>query len=156
MIVLFPLAITDSDNFFSQHGGHLTILIVSALVMLTLLILVPQLLRAQQRTLEMQHTERMKALEKGQSLSRLEWPSLAAGRTAYLVPMVVLITAGTVTIFLGAYKAESFFAVCLAVWAVGGVVSLAAITGGVALLGRLAQFDVGEEDEEVSENPLGK
>lgn len=155
MIVLFPLANIDLENILSQHSGALTILIVSAMVMVALLILVPQMLRSQQRTLEMQHTERMKALEKGQTLSRLDLPSLAAGRTAYLVPMVVLIAAGTVTCTLGVCKADNLFAVTLTVWAVGGVVSLAAITGGVALLGRLAQFDLGEE-EEVSENPLGK
>jgi hypothetical protein len=36
------------------------------------------------------------------------------------------------------------------------VVSLAAITGGVALIGRLAQIQAGQEDEEVPDNPLLK
>ena len=33
---------------------------------------------------------------------------------------------------------------------------LAAITGGVALMGRLAQLQLGDEEEEVPENPLEK
>jgi hypothetical protein len=37
---------------------------------------------------------------------------------------------------------------------VAGVVSLAAITGGVALMGRLAQLSETEQDEEVPSNPL--
>ena len=49
------------------------------------------------------------------------------------------------------------FSVTLVVWAVAGIVSLAAITGGVALLGRLAQLesDVEElEQEKPPKNPL--
>ena len=37
-------------------------------------------------------------------------------------------------------------------WTVAGVVSLAAITGGVALMGRLAQLHLGVEDEEAPED----
>ena len=71
-----------------------------------------------------------------------------------LVPMVVIISAATVTCFLVAYKSEHLFAVSLAVWAVAGIVSLAAITGGVALIGRLAQLSSGMDDEEPPSNPL--
>ena len=72
-----------------------------------------------------------------------------------LVPMVVIISAATVTCFLVAYQAvDHMFAVTLAVWCVAGVVSLAAITGGVALMGRLAQLSDSEQDEEVPSNPL--
>ena len=39
----------------------------------------------------------------------------------------------------------------LAVWVVAGVVSLTAITGGVALIGRLAQIQAREEDEPAEE-----
>jgi hypothetical protein len=39
---------------------------------------------------------------------------------------------------------------------VAGVVSLAAITGGVALIGRLAQLRSEQEDAEVPQNPLGQ
>ena len=42
----------------------------------------------------------------------------------------------------------------MAVWCVAGIVSLAAITGGVALIGRLAQLQTGDEEGEVPENPL--
>jgi hypothetical protein len=53
-----------------------------------------------------------------------------------------------VTSFLVVYKSESVFAVALAIWVVGGVVSLAAITGGVALIGQLARLKAGDEEEE--------
>lgn len=156
MLLVLLASAENSKGFFGQHSGELTILIVIALVLLTLLILGPQLLRSHQRTLEMQHQEQMKALEQGQILGRPDWRSLAAGRTSSLVPMVSICAAGTVTCFLAAYKADNLFAVSLAVWSVAGVVSLAAITGGVALMGRLAQLDQGDEDEEVPENPLEK
>lgn len=136
------------EAFLEAHSGELTILALSVLVMGTLLVLVPQLLRMHHHTAELQHAEHMKALEKGQPLPRRDEQSYAAGRTASLVPMVVVCAAGTVTCFLAAYKTESFFAVALTVWAVAGVVSLAAITGGVALVGRLAQLQTGEEGEE--------
>jgi hypothetical protein len=155
MLVLLA-NVENSGGFLGQHSGELTILVVIALVLLTLLILVPQLLRSHQRTQEMQHTERLKALEQGQLLPRTDWRSMAAGRTSSLVPMVVVCAAATVTCFLAAYKPESLFAVTLAVWSVAGVVSLAAITGGVALMGRLAQLYHGEEDEDLPENPLEK
>jgi hypothetical protein len=77
--------------------------------------------------------------------------SRLAGRLAYLVPIVVIITAGAVTSFLAIYNSDQIFPVSLSVWVVAGVVSLAAITGGVALVGRLAHLDdeeFGDEDEE--------
>src|ERR1700730_996275 len=117
------------DNL-DAHSGELLILILSALMMATLIILVPRLLQAHHSTLEMQHAERMRALEQGQTIPPIDERSRVAGRTAMLVPMVVIITAGTVTCFLVAYKSENLFAVVLAVWSVAGVVSLAAITGG--------------------------
>jgi hypothetical protein len=55
---------------------------------------------------------------------------------------------------LTAYRDEHLFQVTIAVWAVACIVSLAAITGGVALMGRLAQLDEGESDQEVPKNPL--
>jgi len=64
--------------------------------------------------------------------------------------------AATVTCFLVAYHSENLFAVTLGVWCVAGVVSLAAITGGVALMGRLAQLHVGEEEDELAEHPVEK
>jgi uncharacterized membrane protein YbhN (UPF0104 family) len=138
----------DPKSFVELHSGALTILVLSTLVLGTLLILVPQLLRAHQRTLEMQHTERMRALEQGLSVPAFDERSRATGRVALMVPTIVLCAAATVTCFLVAYGSENLFAVTLGVWCVAGVVALAAITGGVALMGRLAQLSSGEEDEE--------
>jgi hypothetical protein len=104
----------------------------------------------------------MRALEQGQILPRLDPRSTSAGRTASLVPMVVVCTAGTVTCFLSAYRAESLFAVSLAVWSVAGVVCLAAITGGVALMGRMAALQAGlfederEEEQEPTEDMMNR
>ena len=82
--------------------------------------------------------------------------ALVFGTLLVLVPMVVVCAAGTVTCFLVAYRSENLFAVALAVWSVAGVVSLAAITGGVALLGRLAQLHSGEEEEAGVPSPMEK
>ena len=73
-----------------------------------------------------------------------------------LVPMVSVISAATVTCFLIAYRDNYVFAVAMSVWVVAGIVSLAAITGGVALLGRLAQLQFGMEEEvdEDEEKPV--
>jgi hypothetical protein len=142
------------EQFFIQHSGALTILILCALVLATLLVLVPQLLRSHQRTVEMQHEEQMRALEQGLAITRPDERSVFAGRTALLVPMVSICTAGTVTCFLVAYKSENLLSVTLGVWCVAGVVSLAAISGGIALLVRLAQLHTGAEEEE-DDNPVG-
>ena len=136
-------------------SGDVMILIMLAIVVGTLIILVPQLLRAHLKKVEMLHEENMRALENGQEVPPVDERSRTAGRTAMLVPMVVIISAATVTCFLAAYKSENLFNVSLAVWVVAGVVSLAAITGGVALIGRLAQLRHGEE-EDVPANPLEK
>ena|SRR5438876_909703 len=141
------------DDMLKQHSGELTILILSSLVLLTLLVLAPQLLRSHLKVVEIQHAEHMKALEKGISVRVLDDRSLFAGRTALLVPIVSVCTAGTVTCFLAAYKVDILFSVSLAVWSVAGIVSLAAITGCVALLGRLAQLQAGIQDEELPANP---
>jgi hypothetical protein len=137
-------------EFFEKHSAEITILMLSAMLLGSLLLLVPQLLRAHQRTLELTHEEHMRALEQGSALPHLDERSLFAGRTALLVPMVATCTAGTVTCFLVAFRSEIIFSVSLAVWCVAGVIGLAAITGGVALLGRLAQLHSGQEEEEDS------
>ncbi|MCI0638852.1 MAG: hypothetical protein L0Y72_13900 [Gemmataceae bacterium] len=136
------------EAFFEKHSGEIVILLLSIIVVGTLMIVVPQLLRAHMRKCEMQHVEHMKALDAGQMLPSEDDRARVAGRMALLVPMVVLITAGTVTCFLAAYLREQIFALTLAVWVVSGVVSLAAITGGVALIGRLAGIKADEEEEE--------
>jgi hypothetical protein len=139
------------DPFLEKHSGELLILVLSALVFVTLLIMVPQLLRSQQRTTELRHEEFLKALEQGRPMPPPDDRARAAGRTTVLVPMVVICSAATVTCFLAAYKSEHLFAVALTVWCVAGIVSLAAVTGGVALLGRLAQLTATGSDEEAEE-----
>src|SRR6516162_5921642 len=149
-------AILAQRGFIEGHSGALTILVLCALVLGTVLVLTPQLLRAQQRKLEMVHAERMKAMEEGLPTAPMDDRSTATGRMAVLVPIVVMCAAATVTCFLVAYGSEYLFAVSLGVWCVAGVVSLAAITGGVALMGRLAQLHVGEEEDELAEHPVEK
>jgi hypothetical protein len=136
------------DGLLPTYSGELMILVLFILVVLALLILVPQLLRAHLRKAEMVHAEHMRALEQGILLPNDDEASRMAGRTAMLVPMVIVISASTVTCFLVAYRSEQVFSVALAIWSVAGVVSLAAITGGVALMGRLAQLQSGIDDLE--------
>jgi hypothetical protein len=145
--------VLEPKGFVELHSGALTILVLCALVSGTLLVLVPQLLRAHQRVLEMQHAERMRTLEQGHPLPPFDERSRATGRMVVLVPTVVICCAATVTCFLVAYASEHLFSVSLSVWCVGGVVALAAITGGVALIGRLAQLHAGDLDDEDA-NPL--
>src|SRR5690242_17387897 len=83
-------------NFIDRNTGAITMLVLSFLVLVTLLILVPQLLRWHQRALEMQHLERMRTLEQGQVPNADDPRSVAAGRIAVLVPMVVICAAATV------------------------------------------------------------
>jgi hypothetical protein len=143
-----------ATSLWDTHSGELLILILFALLVVALVILVPQLLRANLRKSELGHAEHLKALEQGIPLDRPDDASVMAGRTALLVPMVAVISASTVTCFLVAYRSESIFSVALAAWAVAGIVSLAAITGGVALIGRIAQLRSGEEDEVPPPNPM--
>ncbi len=139
------------EMFLEKHSGELLIFVMAILLVATLLIVVPQLLRHNHKVSEMRHAEHIKAVECGQSLPHYDVRTRMAGRTAALVPMVSVICAATVTSFLVAYRSESLFSVTVAVWSVAGLVSLAAVTGGVALLGRLAQLDAGLADEEEEE-----
>jgi hypothetical protein len=159
MSVLFADEV--AKDFLEPYTSPLMLLVICAMVLAALLVLVPQLVRAHQRASELQHEEQMRALEQGQVLPRPDDRSRYAGRTAALVPMVVVCAAGTVTCFLAANKSDNLFAVALTAWSVAGVVSLAAITGGVALMGRIAQLQSGqpeleEEEEEMPEDALGK
>lgn len=140
------------EPFLEKHSGEILILMLAGLLMLTLFVIVPQLLRHSHRGVEMRHQEHLKALDKGQKLPPFDVRSRAAGRTAALVPMVSVICASTVTCFLIAYRSESLFSVVVAVWSVAGLVSLAGVTGGVALLGRLAQLEAGYEEEDDTEH----
>lgn len=142
--------------FWTKHSGEVVIVVLAILVFAALLIVVPQLLKAQQRSQELLHAEHMRSLENGDSLPPYDVRSRAAGRAISLVPMVSVIAAATVTCFLVAYpnQGNSLFSVSVVVWAVAGIVSLAAITGGVALLGRLAQIEGGwPEDAAESDAP---
>lgn len=142
------------DPFLQQHSGELMTLTLAVMVLGTLLLALPQLLRWHRANQEMIHAEHLRALEQGHELPRPDYGTILAGRTTFLVPIVAVIVAGTVSCFLITCKSESVFAVTLAVWSVAGVVSLAAITGGVALMGRLAQLHSGEPEEEPPANPL--
>jgi hypothetical protein len=141
----------DFNEFIKDHSGELVILTLACLILLTLLFVLPQLLKANMRKLEMWHEERLKAIEKGLPLIPDDNRARLAGRTAMLVPMIVMISAATVTSFLVVYKSDNLFAVSLAIWVVAGIVSLAALTGGVALIGRLAQIEAGEKEEDEDE-----
>ena len=134
-------------SILKDHSGEMLILAILVMVLLTLLVCVPQLLRANIRKNELLHEQRLKSLEKGLPLPLDDDRARLAGRTALLVPIVVMISATTVTSFLAVYKSEQLFSIALAVWVVAGIVSLAAITGGVALIGRLALIQAGEEEE---------
>jgi hypothetical protein len=157
---MFVLFAEDSrKEFLDVHSGELTIIVLGAMILGALVFLVPHLLRAHQRSLELQHEEHLRAVERGMVPQHDDERSRFAGRTAALVPIAAVCAAGTVTCFLAAYKCENLFAVTLAVWSVVGVVSLAAITGGVALMGRIAQLHAGileEEEEEIPEDALSK
>jgi hypothetical protein len=141
-------------GFLDSYSGGLLILIMFVILVATLIVLVPQLLRAHLRKSEMTHLEHLKAIESGKGMPAEDDRARVAGRTAMLVPMVVMIAAGTVTCFLIAYRTDNLFTVTLAVWVVAGVVSLAAITGGVALIARLAQLQSGQEEPDEPEPPL--
>lgn len=136
------------ETFIETHSGELLILILTAMVLGTLLILVPQILRASYRIRELQHAENLRALERGLPLPPTDDRSRAAARTAALVPMVVVCTAGTVTCFLVSFKSQNEFSVSLTVWCVAGLIGMTAIMGGVNLMARLAQVQSAEEEEE--------
>jgi hypothetical protein len=146
----------DNEGFLTEllrsHSGEVLILTLAVLLVFALLLILPMLLRHHLRKAEMTHQEHLRALERGLPLPPEDYRARMAGRTALLVPIIVMVTAGVVTAFLIAYKSETMFAASLAIWVVAGVVSLAAITGGVALVGRLAQIQSGEEEDEEEES----
>ena len=133
-----------------KYSSEIMILLLVAMVMATLLVLVPKLLRAHLSNQQQRHAERIQALERGLPLPREDSRARAAGRTASLVPMVTVISAGTVTCFLVAFRSEYLLSVTITVWSVAGVICLFAITGGAALLGRLAQLESSEEESETT------
>ena len=59
---------TTLEAFLEKHSGELVILALGLLVLITLIVIVPQLLRAHMRKAEMTHLQRMKALEAGMNL----------------------------------------------------------------------------------------
>jgi hypothetical protein len=68
-----------TELFLEKHSAEITIVILCAMVLGTLLILVPQLLRANHQTQEMFHTQRMKALDQGHKLASTDDRTWAAG-----------------------------------------------------------------------------
>ncbi len=142
---------TETPDFIEKYSSSITILLLTFMGLGTLLFLVPRMLHTRRETQLRLHLERMKALDNGQTPPHIDERSVAAGRTAFLVPMVVTCAAGAVTCFMAAYRPDNLFSVALAAWSVAGVVSLAAIMGGVALMGRLAQLQMGVDDEEEEE-----
>src|SRR5258707_12005890 len=72
-------------TFIEKYSSEVMILLLIAMVMATLLVLVPQLLRAHRKNQEEKHAERMQALERGMPLPSDETRARAAGRTAALV-----------------------------------------------------------------------
>jgi hypothetical protein len=135
-------------KIFQEHSGEALLFLLSCLILLSLLIVLPALLKHNRYKAEMIHREHMQALEKGFHVPTDDDRARVAGRTALFVPIVVMLAAAGVTCFLVSAHAENLFAVALAVWVVAGVVSLTAITGGVALIGRLAQIQARQEDDE--------
>jgi hypothetical protein len=136
-------------RLLQEHSGEVLILALTCIIVLTFLAVLPFLLRHNHHKAELTHLEHMKALEKGLPVPVEDDRARSAGRTALFVPMVVMLAASAVTCFLiSSHAVEHLFAVSLAVWVVAGVVSLTAITGGVALIGRLAQIQARQEDEE--------
>lgn len=132
-----------------EHGGEVLVLLLTCLMAVTLLSVLPFLLRHNHHKAQMRHLEHMKALEQGLPLPVEDDRARSAGRTALYVPIMVMISAAAVTCYLvSAHQAENLFPVALAIWVVAGVVSLVAITGGVALIGRLAQISARQEDED--------
>jgi hypothetical protein len=135
-------------RLLQSHSGEVLILLLTCVVVLTVLIVLPLVMRQNLRKAEMIHHEHMQALEKGLTVPVDDDRARVAGRTALFVPMVVMLAAAAVTCFLVSAHADNLFAISLAVWVVAGVVSVTAITGGVALIGRLAQIQARQEDEE--------
>jgi hypothetical protein len=135
------------SSLIETYNNELMILLLTAMVLGTVLYLVPQLLRIYSRQLECLHAERMRAIEASVAPYHPDDRVRAAGRTAGLVPMVVVCATSVVTCFQTVCRSENLFAVTLAVWTVAGVISLAAITGGVALMGRLAHLAAGIPDD---------
>jgi len=136
-----------------SYSKELTLIILTMILMGTLIILVPQLLKWHIHKTEILHVENMKSLENGVRLPIPDERATIASRMALLVPMVVMIGAATVTCFLAIYNSPQIFPVSLGVFVIAGVVSLAAITGGVALVSRLAHLDEIDAEEEAAEPP---
>jgi hypothetical protein len=141
-------------KLLQNHSGEVLILLLTCVVVVTILLVLPFVMRHNLRKAEMIHEERLRAIEKGLPLPIDDDRARVAGRTALFVPMVVMLAAAAVTCFLVSAHVENLFAVALAAWVVAGVVSLTAITGGVALIGRLAQIQARQEDDEEEEEEV--
>ena len=65
------------ESILEKHSGELLTFVLAALILGTLLLTLPALLRWHQRYSEMQHAEHMRALEQGKA-SNFSWPSAQA------------------------------------------------------------------------------
>src|SRR5882724_230714 len=99
----------DFNELLKEHSGELVIVTLTGLLLGTLIVVVPQLLRMHVRRMEMAHEERVKSIEKGLPLPPIDDRASLAGRIALLVPMVVMIAAATVSSFLVMYKSDNLF-----------------------------------------------
>ena len=80
MMLIASQDATAGDAFLKAYSGELMILVLFVLVVIALIILVPQLLRAHLRKVEMLHTEHLKALEQGLAVPPMDEKARAAGR----------------------------------------------------------------------------
>ena len=138
-------------EFAKAHSTETLVLVLSCVGVLTFLFVLPQVLRYNMRRSELAHEEHLQALQRGLIIPVDDFRARMAGRCALLVPIVSVACATVVTCFLIYHGHESLFAASLAIWVVAGVVALAAITGGVALIGRLAQIQARQDDEDEEE-----
>src|SRR4051812_46617967 len=94
-------------RLLQEHSGEVLILLLSSLILVSLLLLMPFLLRHNRVKSEMRHKEHMQALEKGQVLPADDDRARVAGRTALFVPIVVMLAAAGVTCFLVSTHTEN-------------------------------------------------
>src|SRR5205807_2787789 len=80
-------------DFLKDHSNEIMIICLVAMVMTTLIVIIPKLLRWHQRMQELRHAERLKGIELGLSMPPPDDRFKAAGRTAIVVPSVAVIVA---------------------------------------------------------------
>src|SRR5947208_16866547 len=79
------------EALLEKHSSELMILALVAMVMASLIVIIPKLLRVHQKNQELRNAERLKALEQGLPIPPGDDRARAAGRTAVLVPCIAVI-----------------------------------------------------------------